>query len=369
MRSIDYSMTISLKERDRRYQAIKELIRENNLDCLLIIGRDSNTTRGNLRYVSNYGVNFGEQYCLFPADGDPVFLGSLISSAHVRRAGWIHDCIETSDISHQIIREISRRSRSNAVGLVGMQYMSAPLYLSIAEAFPGKIVDAVSIFRQLRLVKSPEEIEKIKTSVAIADEAYTVIRGMLKPGLTDYEIYGEAKRVIHCSGCEYSMEFIDAEAAKMNVFHPVGNVLTADSTLVLELTPAYEGYYAQLTVTIPVSKYPPHIEPLLTVWRTALEAGVDRLKPGTKVSDIQRLVSEIAREHGYVSPLRAGHGIGLDALEFFSFSENEDTELVSGMTVVFHPCVAIEAGGDGIGMGYTYLITDNGAEKLNKIVL
>jgi Xaa-Pro aminopeptidase len=78
------------------------------------------------------------------------------------------------------------------------------------------------------------------------------------------------------------------------------------------------------------------------------------LKPGAKVNDIQRLVSETAREHGYMSPLRAGHGIGLDALEFFSFSGTDDTELLPVMTVAFHPWVTIVAGGEGIGIGCTY---------------
>ncbi len=359
-------MSLSLKERDRRYEAIRDLMRSRGIDCLLIIGRDSNTTRGNLRYVSNYGVNFGEQYCLFPLDESPCFLGSFISSSYVRRAGWIDECIEAVDAPNQIVREISRRSFSGRIGLVGMQYMSVPVYMALKGAFSDKIIDALSIFKQVRLVKSPEEIEKIRTSVTIADEAYAFIRTMLRPGLSDYEIYGEVRRIVHRSGCEYSMEFIDADGAKMNVFHPVGNVLEADSTLALEITPAYEGYYAQLTVTMPVVNFPPHIEPLLPVWRKILNAGVERLKPGAKVNDIQRLVSETAQEHGYMSPLRAGHGIGLDALEFFSFSDTDSTELLPGMTVAFHPCVTISTGGEGIGMGCTYLITEEGAEKLNK---
>jgi Xaa-Pro aminopeptidase len=249
-------MTISLKERDRRYEAIRKLMRNGGFDCLLIVGRDGHTTRGNLRYVSNYGVNFGEQYCVFPLDENPVFLGSSISSTYVRRAGWIDECIETGGVPNQIVREISRRNLSGKIGLVGTHYMSVPVYLSLKDAFSDKVTDATAIFREVRLIKSPEEIEKVKTSVAVADEAYAVIRDMLRPGLSDYEIYGEVKRIVHRSGCEYSMEFIDTAGTKMNVYHPVGNILEPDSTLALEITPAYEGYYAQLTVTMPVTNFP-----------------------------------------------------------------------------------------------------------------
>ncbi|HVN94831.1 MAG TPA: M24 family metallopeptidase [Syntrophorhabdaceae bacterium] len=362
-------MSFSLNERDRRYEAIRRLMREAGLDNLVIVGRDSHTARGNLRYVSNHGVNFGEQYCLFPVDSDPVFLGSPIASSHVRRAGWIHDCVDVTGDSARVIEEISRRSHGDSLGLVGIQHLPVPLYLSLREAFPRRIVDSISIFKQLRLVKSQEEIATIRDSATIADRAYAAVRETLQAGISDYEIYGEVSRVIHSMGCEYSMNFIDGEAAKINFFYPVGNVLRADSTLALEITPSREGYYAQLTVTIPVTEYPAHIEPLLPVWREALDAGVAFLKPGIKADKIDRVVTEVVHKHGYTSPLRAGHGIGLDALEFFSFSATDNTELMPGMTVAFHPCIATQPGQDGIGMGYTYLITDEGAEKLSQVTI
>ena len=85
--------------------------------------------------------------------------------------------------------------------------------------------------------------------------------------------------------------------------------------------------------------------------------------------DLYRNMTGVVRERGYLSHLRAGHGIGLDAIDFISISETETTELEAGMTLAFHPCVAIEAGGDGIGMGYTYLITEKGPEKLSQLNL
>ena len=39
------------------------------------------------------------------------------------------------------------------------------------------------------------------------------------------------------------------------------------------------------------------------------------------------------------------------------------------MTIAVHACVLKEMGGDGCGMGYTYLITETGAERLSKIDL
>ena len=48
-------------------------------------------------------------------------------------------------------------------------------------------------------------------------------------------------------------------------------------------------------------------------------------------------------------------------------TESSPLVLKAGKTIAVHACVLKEAGGDGCGMGYTYLITDTGWEKLSKI--
>jgi Xaa-Pro aminopeptidase len=50
-------------------------------------------------------------------------------------------------------------------------------------------------------------------------------------------------------------------------------------------------------------------------------------------------------------------------------NESCGTILESGMVIAIHASVMQEIGGDGCGMGYTYLITDDGAERLSKIDL
>jgi len=360
-------MSISLEERNRRYKAIREWMKENELDSLLIVGRGDYMNRGNIRYITNYGINVGEQYCVFPAEDDPIFITRPTPClAKVRKAGWINNFNESSSPLEQVRQQLSRFDAGNKIGIIGMELLSAPAYLTLGQ-FHDKFVNATEIFKQLRLIKSFEEIEKMRVSASIADKAFNIVRDKIRPGVSDYEIYGEVKRVVHGMGCEYSMEFIDAEGAKTNLFNPTGDILEANSTLALEITPCYEGYYTQLPVALPVVEYPRHVREMILVWKEAFEAAVAVLRPGTKTSDVYRIISKVTREHGYSVFLRAGHGIGLDAIDFWSLTESDTIELKSGMTLVLHPNVMLEAEGDGVLMGYTYLITDTGAEKLNKV--
>jgi Xaa-Pro aminopeptidase len=147
-----------------------------DFDCLVVAGRDGFGCRGNVRYVTNYGINFGEQFCLFPAEEDPVFLGSVTANVQVRGSGWVDELCEIKDPPRQLMEQVSRFDKGKRIGIVGLTFISAPAYLSLKEKFGARLLDATWIFRDLRLVKSSEEVENIRTAVEIADKAYEAVR-------------------------------------------------------------------------------------------------------------------------------------------------------------------------------------------------
>ena len=363
-------MAISLKERDRRYSAIREMMKEDELDSLLVVGRDGYMNRGNIRYITNYGVVTGEQYCIFCPEGAPIFItGKGPVMARLQKAEWTLDFRVTSDPLTQVAKELSQLAKGNKVGIVGMQDISVPMYLTVKEQLGNRLVDATPIFRRLRLIKSAEEIEKMRTSASIADKVFNLLKDTIRPGLSGYEIYGEMKKTIFEMGCEYSFELISSEGTNVNLFHPTADRLENNGLLTTEITPSYEGYFAQLPVTLPVSEYPPYARKMLPVWKQALEAAVDILRPGTKVSDIYRVINKAVQDGGYRAPWRPGHAIGLDLIDFWSVTDSNTTVLETGMTLAIHPNVLLEPEleGKGIGMGYTYLITDTGSVRLSNV--
>jgi len=70
-------MTISLVERERRYKLIRQEMAKQDLDVLVIIGRDGNMHRGEYRYFSGVGVMGHPHYLVFPREeAEPVFFPS-----------------------------------------------------------------------------------------------------------------------------------------------------------------------------------------------------------------------------------------------------------------------------------------------------
>jgi Xaa-Pro aminopeptidase len=365
-------MGISRQEFERRYAAIRELMKRDEVDCLLIVGLGDDFNRGNIRYITGSGRG---GCCVFPLVGKPVFLTGLNQSTSPKLPKTIEafellELRETDNPAEQVGKELSRCYRGNRVGIIGMGCITVPMYMAVKEKFKDKLIEASGIFEQMRSVKSAEEIEKMRKAAAVADSVYAVLKEIIRPGLSDWEIYGQVKKTIYEMGCEYSFDLIDASGSRLNMtFGPTGEKLKANNTLFMEITPAYEGYYAQLPVTLPVGKYPTEIQKMVGVWEKANKAALKILKPGTKAADIYTALVNTVHDNGYISPLRPGHSIGLDALDFWSITESNNTILQSGMTLAVHPSIMTRPGGDACGMGYTYLITDAGAERFSKVEL
>jgi len=365
-------MGISVQEFQRRYKAIREAMKKEHLDCLLIVGLNDDFNRGNIRYVTGLGRG---GCCVFPLEGRPVFLANpvLTTSRKLPRfmaAVGLIDLKTTETPDKQAVVELSRFEMGNNIGLIGRACIPAPIYLAAAKKFGNRLVDAAGIFESMRAVKSPEEIEKTRRAALVADEVYKRLREIIRPDLGEYEIYGEVKKMIYGMGCEYSFDLIDGAGSMMNMsFVPTEDRLEEGGTLFMEITPAYDGYYCQLPVTLPVGKYSLYVEKMVRAWHEADKTARKILHPGTKISDLYRVLVSTVQEKGFISPFRPGHSIGLDVLDFWSITETSTILLKSGMTIAIHPSVLKEAGGDGCGMGYTYLITDTGWEKLSKIDL
>ena len=365
-------MGISQKEYERRYAAIREQMTKDELDCLLVIGRSDDFNRGNIRYVTGSG---GGGVCIFPLEGDPVFFirpGQKTSPKLGRVIGALDllDLREASAHEEQAVKELSRFDKGNRIGMIGFSCFSVPMYQALTEKFKDRIVNSEGIFDRLTMIKSPEELEKTRAAAIIADKAYALLRDMTAPGVSEYEIFGAVKKLNHEMGSEYSFELIDGQGAMMNMsFFPTTDKLEERGTLFFEITPTYDGYYAQLPVTLPVVEYPDHVYKMVEAWAASDRAAFDILKPGIKASDLYHTLVNTVQEHGFISPLEAGHDLGLNAHGPIYVTAEDDTVLAPGMVMAVHACVLKEINGDGSGMGYTYIITDSGAERLSKVDL
>ncbi|MGI8393225.1 M24 family metallopeptidase [Leucobacter sp. W1038] len=363
--------TSELKERIAK---IREGMRAQGIEVLLVAGLQDIFNRGHIRYISNQG---GGGMIVLPLEGNLThFIHPVLAdSPKMDKNGNIREFIDIRPFGdgaygfkNDSVGLIKSMNVTGKVGYVGGSAIGIGVYRALVEAVgEDRIVDASDIFMRLRAIKSETEISLMRRSAAIADDCYDMLVDLVAPGVTDYTIYAETKRFLFEHESPYSLEVIDADGPFLNFDrYPTGDVLTSGGTLFMEITPAFGGYYAQLPVSMPVDELSPELLRLAKAWNEGFTLGESMLRPGVKVSDISRAMRDRIAAEGAMNPFSHGHAIGLDVADGWVLGDQNELELQPGMTMAVHPAALTKVGGAGFTAGYTYLITEDGSERLSR---
>lgn len=359
---------LSPAERERRYAAIRAAMADQDVDVLLVVGRDGHAMRGDLRYVANYGmlVPF-PHFAIFPrADVEPIFVSPTMNRSRVAvESGWVRETRSGWDDLHgRMLAELDGFRDRGKVGIARLDTIPVPLYLRLVERYGQDVVcDAAGIFDAVRLVKSDEEIACAREAGRISDAAYAFLRDWVGPGKSDYELYAHLRHIVHAHGADYSMDLLATDGA--GVYAPTGIVFGADSFIEGEVTPTWFGMYNQLPFDFAFGAAARQRARALEVLEEAYEAGVAALRPGVAISEVHAAVSEPIDRSGLPrGPDHFGHGLGLDVVEGFSILPDTDVVLRPGMLLVLHPIV-LTPERTRVLLGKTFAITADGSEPMN----
>jgi Xaa-Pro aminopeptidase len=147
--------------------------------------------------------------------------------------------------------------------------------------------------------------------------------------------------------------------------------LAAGDLVTTELTPAIEGYFAQICRTLVVGKASETQRRAFQVFVDALAAGIAAVRPGVRAADVARAENDVFRRHGlgdYVTSRWTrvrGHGLGLFPDSKPHILEDVDTVLEPGMALIVHPNTYHPEVGY-IVLGDAVLVTESGAEVLTR---
>ena len=136
-------------------------------------------------------------------------------------------------------------------------------------------------------------------------------------------------------------------------------------SIVMEITPRYEGYWTQLVRTVNVGRPNEDLKKLHQVCRDAIKKGLERFKPGNRVRDIVLAMEAYVTDCGYLFKPPSGHLCGIDGIEARVSRQNEMV-LEPGMAVITHPTVFTPDGKNSFFWGETYLVNHDGYERLHR---
>lgn len=169
------------------------------------------------------------------------------------------------------------------------------------------------------ILKSQEEIEKIRISCQIAAYVLSQLQGIIKPGLRTLELEESAVRIINEKGCVSAFKgyngFPSHICVSVNdvVVHGIpGNYCLKEGDIVsIDVGILKDGYYGDVAGTFPVGRISKEDERLIEVTKKALGDGINNARTGNRLFDISNAVENTAKDAGF-SVVRdfVGHGIG-----------------------------------------------------------
>jgi len=352
--------TALAQERRRRLAAALEAA---GIDEIVVYG---NGWQGDyLRYVADFGIVEGDGIAVMGADGGVELY--LDSATEAERAE-----AEAPGIAVRLAPDAARAAGARLARAGNRRLAAAPrrmLPRGLADAIPA-IADATALLDRLLMHKLPAEIDAIRRAAALADDAYEAFRAAVVPGRRQYEIVADLEAYLRRRGSPDNFMIIGSGGKDVLGMTPPSERRIAPGDLVTtELTPAVEGYYVQICRTLVVGRAAAAQARAFAVYREALDAGVEAVKPGATAADVARAENDVFRKYGlgdYVTSRYTrvrGHGIGLFCDSKPHILEDVDTELVPGMALIVHPNTYHPEVGY-IVLGDAVVVTERGVEVL-----
>jgi Xaa-Pro aminopeptidase len=252
---------------------------------------------------------------------------------------------------------------------IGVEYSSFPVFLS--QHLSAEFFDIEPALYRLRRRKDPDELARLKVAIAATGRMYEVARQIMKPGINELEMFNrlQATAVEHCGEMLTGTGNDYASGARGG---PPRNRKAEDGELyVLDLGPAYRGYFSDNCRTIAVNGKP--TEAQQTAWQhiaAVLDHVQKTVKPGKSCKQLfQEAEAMLKKAPLGVFNHHLGHGIGLFPHEGPHLNPNWDDTFEVGDVFTCEPGLYAPELRTGIRLENDYLVTENGVELLSDFPL
>ncbi|XID92206.1 M24 family metallopeptidase [Paenibacillaceae bacterium WGS1546] len=230
------------------------------------------------------------------------------------------------------------------------------------------VVDIGSSLRDMRAVKSPEEVERMKRAVRLVEDVLREGVALVKPGATELELVAELEYRMKKHGAQGpSFDTLVLTGPKTAMPHgSPGRREVAEGELILfDLGVYADGYASDITRTFAVGEVSGELERIYEAVLQGNLKGIEAIRPGVAFGSLDRAAraSIAAAGYGPYFNHRLGHGLGMDIHEYPSIHANNEDLVQAGMTFTVEPGVYVPGVG-GVRIEDDVLVTSEGVEIL-----
>lgn len=244
--------------------------------------------------------------------------------------------------------KIKEHLKNNRSGRVFAEFDSLNLtrYQGLKQVFETPFENLTPFINRMKLIKSADEISKLKYAGSFADKAMAIGFEAISLEKTETDIITEIEFGMKKAGVKkmsFDTMVLTAENAADPHGHPGANLIQNNSLLLFDLGTENHGYMSDMTRTVAVGQPDPFKKDIYQLCLEAQLTALDMIKPGISAAEVDAAARQVIAKAGYGEYFnhRLGHGIGMSVHEFPSIMEGNDLILEEGMAFSVEPGIYI----------------------------
>ncbi|MFZ2089496.1 MAG: aminopeptidase P family protein [Desulfobaccales bacterium] len=360
-----------------RLTALREILAAHDLDGLLISGPD------NRRYLSGFTAR--EELIHESCGSLLITRDAALLFTDFRYVEWAQ--AEVSESAYEVLIYqaglgvlLAEQLKVFGVSRLGFEtsYLAVGPYQRLTQTateagLQVEWVPTEGLVEGLREVKTREEAALVRQALALTEEVFSEVAGLLCPGLSERRVAWEIERRLRDEGAAV-LAFPPIVAAGANSarphHHPGDYRIKEGEPIIIDMGARVSGYCADLTRTVILGEPTERFREIYVLVRQAQARAEAGLQAGMESAAGDALARDIIKQAGYGEAFghSLGHGVGLAVHEAPSLSpiKERSTVLQAGSIVTVEPGIYLSGWG-GVRLEDMALIQADHCEVLNNL--
>lgn len=219
------------------------------------------------------------------------------------------------------------------------------------------------------MIKSKEEIEKLKKASNLADECFEYICNTIKIGMTEKEIANLMdKYMLEHGATGLSFETIVGSGVNSAQIHstPTDRNIEYGDIILLDFGCVVEEYCSDISRTIFIGEVKEEYKKIYEIVLKSQLEGIEKITSGITAKEADLICRNVIKEAGYDFNHAVGHGVGKEVHEEPVISPKRDeVKLQNNMVFTIEPGIYLEEK-FGVRIEDTVVLINGKVEPLNK---
>ncbi len=337
-------------ELDARLVNVRTAMADRDLDGLLIASPE------NMYYLTSldhWGF-FAAHILVVPREGQMILVARAMEEITVQnqvRNATFYGHADYEEVSDYVLKAMDDlHIRNGRVAIEERVLFLTPRNANLIKAgAPGAVwQDGSGIVDELRLVKSPIEMDYTRRAAAASDAGMLAAIEAIVDGATDYEVAGESQRAMCLAEgeCPGFGPFV-RPTSRLGEEHTTwrGETFRNGDAVFLELGASYRKYNAPMGRLVYVGSAPKGVEKTVEMAIEAMQAIASAITPGARAGDAYAAWREVARSGGLIGYERhhCGYLVGIGFPPSWTggsmvtgLAPNSELEMKVGMSFHLH---------------------------------